>query len=424
MDSGRAAEGATRPLEHIRVLDLTRVLAGPWATQNLADLGADVIKIERPGVGDETRSWGPPWLRDVRGRETTESAYYLSVNRGKRSVTIDLAAREGQALVRELARRCDVLVENFKVGDLARYGLAYDDLRDSCPRLIYCSITGFGQTGPDAGLPGYDFVFQAIGGLMSITGERDDRPGGGPQKVGIAVTDVMAGMYASLAITAAIAHRERTGVGQHIDLALFDAIVAFGSNQILNYWCSGRVPARHGNAHANIAPYQVFRCADQEMVLAVGNDVQFAAFCRVAGRPELARDPRFATNPERVRQRQTLIPVVQQILADRPAADWVAELSASGVPCGLIQNMKQVFERPQAQHRGLRVEMAHPSGVPCPAVASPMRFSETPIRYDIPPPLLGQHTAQVLGELLGLEGNALSELAARGVISMPDPVLP
>lgn len=412
-----------RPLEHVRVLDLTRVLAGPWATQNLADLGAEVIKIERPGIGDETRTWGPPWLRDAQGRETTESAYYLSVNRGKRSVTIDLARPEGQELIRALARTSDVLVENFKVGDLARHGLAYEDLRESCPGLVYCSITGFGQSGPDAALPGYDFVFQAIGGLMSITGERDDRPGGGPQKVGIAVTDVVSGMYASLAITAALVHRERTGVGQYIDLALLDSIVAFGSNQILNYWCSGQVPVRHGNAHVNIVPYQVFRCADEDLVLAVGNDAQFVSFCRVAGREELPRDPRFAGNPGRVQHRETLVAIVGEILAGRPAADWVRDLSAVGVPCGLIQNMRQVFERPQARHRGLRVEIPHPFGASCPTVASPMRFSATPVRYDVPPPRLGEHTAQVLGEVLGLDSSALADLTARGVISTPEPML-
>jgi crotonobetainyl-CoA:carnitine CoA-transferase CaiB-like acyl-CoA transferase len=408
-----------RPLEHIRVLDLTRVLAGPWATQNLADLGADVIKIERPGVGDETRTWGPPWLRDAHGEETREAAYNLSVNRGKRSVTVDLAQASGQQLVRDLARHSAVLIENFKVGDLARFGLSYDDLRDSCPGLVYCSITGFGQDGPEAALPGYDFVFQAIGGLMSITGERDDRPGGGPQKVGIAVTDVLSGMYASLAITAALLHRERTGEGQHIDLALLDSIVAFGSNQILNYWCSGKIPTRHGNAHVNIVPYQVFRCADTDLVLAVGNDAQFEAFCAVAGRPELASDPRFAANPERVRNRETLVPIVGEILKGRTAAEWAQALSQAGVPCGSIQNMQQVFERPQVRHRGLRVEIPHPAGVACPTVASPMRFSSTPVRYDRPPPRLGEHTREVLREVLGLDEHALLDLAARGVISLP-----
>jgi crotonobetainyl-CoA:carnitine CoA-transferase CaiB-like acyl-CoA transferase len=411
--------GPRRPLEHIRVLDLTRVLAGPWATQNLADLGADVIKIERPFVGDETRTWGPPWLRDAHGEETREAAYNLSVNRGKRSVTVDLAQAAGQELVRDLARHCEVLIENFKVGDLARFGLSYEDLRDSCPGLVYCSITGFGQNGPEAALPGYDFVFQAIGGLMSITGERDDRPGGGPQKVGIAVTDVLSGMYASLAIAAALLHRERTGEGQHIDLALLDSIVAFGSNQILNYWCSGKIPTRHGNAHVNIVPYQVFRCADTDLVLAVGNDAQFEAFCSVAGRPELATDPRFAANPDRVRNRETLVPIVGEILRGRTAAEWAQALSHASVPCGLIQNMQQVFERPQVRHRGLRVEIPHPAGVACPTVASPMRFSATPVRYDRPPPRLGEHTREVLTEVLGLDENALLDLAARGVISLP-----
>jgi crotonobetainyl-CoA:carnitine CoA-transferase CaiB-like acyl-CoA transferase len=411
--------GPRRPLEHIRVLDLTRVLAGPWATQNLADLGADVIKIERPGVGDETRTWGPPWLRDAHGEETREAAYNLSVNRGKRSVCVDLASVEGQELIRELARHCEVLIENFKVGDLARFGLSYEDLKESCPGLVYCSITGFGQSGPDAALPGYDFVFQAIGGLMSITGERDDRPGGGPQKVGIAVTDVLSGMYASLAITAALLHRERTGEGQHIDLALLDSIVAFGSNQILNYWCSGKIPTRHGNAHVNIVPYQVFRCADADLVLAVGNDAQFAAFCRVAGRPELATDPRFATNPERLRNRETLVPIVGDILKTRRAAEWAEALSQASVPSGLIQNMQQVFERPQVRHRGLRVEIPHPAGVPVPTVASPMRFSATPVRYDRPPPRLGEHTREVLTEVLGLDEDTLRDLAARGVITLP-----
>ncbi len=290
--SGSAiAPSMPRPLSHIRVLDLSRVLAGPWASQNLADLGAEVLKIERPGSGDDTRSWGPPFLKDKDGAETRESAYFLSVNRGKKSVTLDIAKPEGQRIARELAATCDVVLENYKVGGLAKYGLAYEDLRRINPRIVYCSITGFGQSGPSAHLPGYDFIFQGMGGLMSITGERDGEPGGGPQKVGIAVTDVLAGMYASLAVTAAIAHRERTGVGQYIDLALFDAIVAFGANQILNYFTSGKIPGRYGNAHANVVPYEVFATADGHLILAVGNDSQFASFCKVADRPELAGRP-------------------------------------------------------------------------------------------------------------------------------------
>jgi crotonobetainyl-CoA:carnitine CoA-transferase CaiB-like acyl-CoA transferase len=404
------------PLQHIRVLDLTRVLAGPWATQSLADLGADVIKVERPGTGDETRTWGPPWLRDAEGRETAESAYYLSVNRGKKSVTVDLSKPDGQKLVRDLATRCDVVVENYKVGDLARYGLAYQDVRGLHPKVIYCSITGFGQDGPYAQRPGYDFVFQGIGGLMSITGERDDRPGGGPQKVGIAVTDVMAGMYAGLAVTAAIVHRDRTGEGQFIDLALFDSIVAFTANQALNFWCSGRIPTRHGNAHVNIAPYQVFAAADRPIILAVGNDGQFVSFCRTADRPELATDPRFRTNPDRVRNRELLVPIVEEIVRARAAADWVRGLADAGVPCGLVNDLEQVFDDPHVRHRGMRVEIPHPAGVPCPTVASPMRFSATPVEYRTPPPRLGQHTREVLKELLGMAENEIEALAARGVI--------
>jgi glutaryl-CoA transferase len=405
-----------RPFEHVRVVDLTRTLAGPWATQNLADLGAEVIKIERPGVGDETRGWGPPWLADATGRDTRESAYYVSVNRGKKSVTIDLSHASGRTLVRNLAAKSDVLVESFKVGDLARFGLDYPAIQALNPRIVYCSVTGFGQTGPLAHRPGYDFIFQGMGGLMSITGERDDRAGGGPQKVGIAVTDVLAGMYASLAITAAIAHRERTGAGQHIDLALLDTIVAFNANQILNYWCSGAVPERHGNAHANIVPYQVFRCSDRDLILAVGNDGQFAAFCQVAGRSELARDPRFRTNPDRVRNRGLLVPIVQDIIRSRSTGDWLPALAAAGVPCGLINDMAEVFEEPQVEHRGLRVEIPHPGGVPCPTVASPMRFSETPIVYDRPPPRLGEHTDDVLRRILGLSDAEIGELSAQGVI--------
>src|SRR5438128_2318631 len=390
------------PLQNLRVLDLTRTLAGPWATQSLADLGAEVIKVERPGIGDETRTWGPPWLRDREGRETRESAYFLSTNRGKKSVTVDLAQPAGRKLVRDLAARSDVLVENFKVGDLARFGLAYEDVRRLHPGIVYCSVTGFGQTGPHASRPAYDLVLQGMGGLMSITGERDDRPGGGPQRVGIAVTDVVTGMYAALAIAAAIAHRERTGAGQYIDLALFDSIVAFCSNQILSYWCSGLVPSRHGNAHPNIVPYEVFRAADRAIVLAVGNDGQFAAFCRVAGRAELATDPRFRTNPDRVRNREILVPRVAEIVRERSSGDWVHALTEAGVPCGLVNDLSQVFEDPQAVQRGLQIEIPHPAGVPCPTVASPMRFSATPVAYEIPPPLLGQHTREVLGGILGL----------------------
>jgi len=405
-----------RPLSHIRVLDLSRVLAGPWASQNLADLGAEVLKIERPGSGDDTRSWGPPFLKDGDGGETRESAYFLSVNRGKKSVTLDIAKPEGQRIARALAAKSDVLIENYKVGGLAKYGLAYEDLSKIDPRIIYCSITGFGQSGPSAHRPGYDFVFQGMGGLMSITGERDGEPGAGPQKVGIAVTDVLAGMYASLAITAAIAHRERTGVGQYIDLALLDSIVAFGANQILNYFTSGKIPGRYGNAHANVVPYEVFATADGHVILAVGNDSQFASFCKVAARPELAADPRYATMPGRIGNRDELIPLIREIMKGRASKDWIERLEAANVPCGPINNYKEVFEDPQVRHRGLKIEIPHPAGVPCPTVASPMRFSETPVEYELPPPLLGQHTREVLGELLGMRREELDQLAAKKII--------
>jgi glutaryl-CoA transferase len=406
----------TRPLSHIRVLDLSRILAGPWASQNLADLGAEVIKIERPGAGDDTRSWGPPFLKDRDGRDTRESAYYLSVNRGKKSVTLDLSTPEGQRIARELAAKSDVLIENYKVGGLANYGLAYADIRTINPGIIYCSITGFGQTGPNAHRPGYDFIFQGMGGLMSITGERDDRPGGGPQKVGIAITDVLTGMYASLAITAAIAHRERTGLGQHIDVALLDSIVAFGANQILNYFTSGSVPTRYGNAHANLLPYEVFATADGHVILAAGNDSQFQSFCRLAGRPELAEDVRFLTMPDRIRNREILIPVVRELMRQRSSRKWIAELESVNVPCGPINNYEEVFMDPQVRHRGLKVDIPHPAGVPCPTVASPMRFSETPVEYPLPPPLLGEHTREVLEDFLGMKSAELDRLAAKKII--------
>ncbi len=405
-----------RPLSHVRVLDLTRILAGPWASQTLADLGAEVIKIERPKSGDDTRSWGPPWLKDGNGADTREAAYFLSVNRGKKSVTVDLSKPAGQRLVRNLAAKSDVLIENYKVGDLARYGLAYDDVRQANPGIIYCSVTGFGQDGPYAQRPGYDFVFQGMCGLMSITGERDELPGGGPQKVGIAVTDVLTGMYASLAITAAIAHRQLTGVGQYIDMALLDTLVAFNANSILNYWCSGEIPKRYGNAHANIVPYEVFPSADGHIILAVGNDSQFASFCRIAGRLELAEDPRFKTNPERVKHRPVLVPIVREVMRQRTSRDWIESLEAASVPCGPINNMQEVFENPQVRHRGMRVEFPHPAGVPCPTVASPMRFSATPVDHSVPPPLLGQHTHEVLGHVLGLSAAEIEALAGGGVI--------
>ena len=404
----------SRPLSHIRVLDLTRILAGPWATQNLADLGAEVIKIERPGSGDDTRAWGPPFLKDRHGEDSAESAYYLSVNRGKKSVTLDIAAPEGGRIARELAAKCDVLVENYKVGGLKKYGLDYESLRKLNPGLIYCSVTGFGQDGPYAARPGYDFIFQGMGGFMSITGERDDLPGGGPQKAGIAVTDVLTGLYACIAINAAIVHRERTGQGQCIDMALMDTLVAFNANQILNYWCSGDIPRRWGNAHINICPYQVFATSDGHLILAVGNDSQFRNFCKAAGREELSDDARFRTNPDRLKNRDLLVPIVEAIMRGRSKSAWVSVLEAAGVPCGPINNMQEVFENPQVRHRGLRVEIPHPAGS-VPTVASPMRFSETPVTYDVPPPMLGQHTDEILQGLLGMSAQQIAELRESGV---------
>ena len=405
-----------RPLSHIRVLDLSRVLAGPWASQNLADLGAEVIKVERPGVGDDTRGWGPPWFKDSTGKETRDSSYYLSCNRGKKSITLDISKPEGQGIVRELVAKCDVLIENYKVGTLARYGLGYEDLRQINPRLIYCSITGFGQTGPYAPRPGYDFVFQGMGGLMSITGERDELPGGGPMKVGIAITDILTGMYASLAITAAIAHCERGGGGQYIDMALLDCMVAFNANQISGYLVSGNIPRRYGNAHPNVVPYQVFACKDGHIILAIGNDSQFASFCQVVGRPELAQDERFRLMSGRIVNRDALIPLVADIMHQRGMHDWIAVLEAANVPCGPINNMRQVFEDAQVQHRGLKVEIPTAAGVPCPTVASPMRFSETPVEYTVPPPMLGQHTREILQDLLGMDPPSVDALAAKGIV--------
>jgi formyl-CoA transferase len=403
----------SRPLSHIRVLDLSRILAGPWCAQNLADLGAEVIKIERPGPGDDTRSWGPPFLKDAQGNDTREAAYYLSVNRGKKSVAVDIATPGGQALIRELATKCDVVLENFKVGDLARYGLAYDDLRKVNPSIVYCSLTGFGQTGPSAARPGYDFIFQGMGGLMSLTGE----PDGMPQKVGIAVTDVLTGMYASLAITAALNYRQLTGTGQHIDLALYDSIVAFNANQIFNYWHSGNLPKRYGNAHANVVPYEVFAVADGHIILAVGNDTQFADFSGVMGHPEWSADERYKTNPARLRNRDTLLPMIRDVLLTRTKSDWLAALEAASVPGGPINNMREVFEDEHVVARGVKVAMTHPLGVPMSTVANPMRFSETPITYETAPPMLGQHTDEVLRGVLGMSGEAIDLLRAQKIVT-------
>jgi crotonobetainyl-CoA:carnitine CoA-transferase CaiB-like acyl-CoA transferase len=404
------------PLSHIRVVDLSRVLAGPWCGQNLADLGAEVIKIERPGTGDDSRAFGPPWLKDRAGRDTKESAYFASANRGKKSVTVNLSSPEGQEIVRNLARRSDVLIENYKVGDLARYGLGYDDLRKLNPRILYCSVTGFGQTGPYRERPGYDFMIQGMGGVMSITGERDDLPGGGPQRVGIPIADIMTGMYATVAICAALAHREKSGSGQHLDLALLDTQVGILANQGMNYLATGVAPGRIGNAHPNIVPYQPFKTRDGDVILACGNDNLFNRFCEVAGCQHLARDPRFSTNSKRVENREAITALLAEVFARRTTKEWCDALEAAGVPNGPINDLKQVFEEPQVAARGMRIELEHPLAGKVPLIASPMKFSGTPLEHNVAPPTLGQHTDEVLRGLLGLDEAAIARLRAGGVV--------
>jgi crotonobetainyl-CoA:carnitine CoA-transferase CaiB-like acyl-CoA transferase len=403
-------------LSHLKVLDLSRVLAGPWATQILADLGAEVIKVERPGAGDDTRAWGPPWLKDADGSDTAESAYYLSTNRNKKSVAIDMAHPEGQRLLRAMAAECDVVVENFKVGGLRRYGLDYDSLREVNPRLVYCSITGFGQTGPYAARAGYDFLIQGMGGLMSVTGRPDGDPGAGPQKVGVALTDIMTGLYATIAILAALTHRERTDEGQHIDAALLDVQIACLANQAMNFLASGAAPRRMGNAHPNIVPYQDFPTADGWMILAVGNDGQFGKLAEACGHAEWTTDPRFATNAARVANREELIPMLCDSTRQRTTADWVAALESLAVPCGPINDLAGVFADPQVQHRGIRVDLPHPQAGSAPGVASPLRLSATPVEYRNAPPLLGEHTDAVLRSLLCLDDATLAALERSGVI--------
>ncbi|HEV7271855.1 CaiB/BaiF CoA-transferase family protein [Pseudoxanthomonas sp.] len=402
---------APQALAGVRVLDLTRVLAGPWCTQVLADLGADVIKVERPGSGDDTRRWGPPFLRDADGNETTESAYYLCANRNKRSLTVDIATEAGQAVIRRLALQSDVLVENFKVGDMARYGLDAATLRAANPRLVYCSITGFGQDGPYAQRAGYDFAIQGLGGLMSVTGAAE----GEPQKVGVAVADLFTGMYATVAILAALRHRDATGQGQVIDMALLDTQVAMLANLGSHYLVSGDMPPRQGNAHANIVPYQVFTVADGHIVVAVGNDRQFARLCGLLGEPQLADDTRFATNAGRVRHRDVLVPLLQQRLLSRERRAWLALLESAGIPCGPVNDLADVFADPQVQARGMVAGLPHPLADALPLVNSPIRLSATPVVHRHAPPLLGQHADEVLREA-GYDDAEIAALRARGAI--------
>ena len=404
------------PLSHIRVLDLSRVLAGPWAGQNLADLGAEVIKVERPKFGDDSRTYGPPWVKDAQGQDTKDSAYFTSANRGKKSITLNISQPEGQKLVRELARVCDVLIENYKFGDLARYGLAYDDLKQINPRLIYCSVTGFGQTGPYREHPGYDFMIQGMGGMMSVTGEPDGAPGGGPQRAGVPVADIITGMYASIAICAAIAHRAETGVGQQLDLALLDSQIALLAYQNTNYFATGKPPKRIGNLHPNIVPYQPFRTKDGNVILACANDNLYRKFCQAAGCPELAEDARFASNGKRVENRAEMTRLLQEVMDKRSTHEWVALLEGAGIPNGPINDLGQVYEEPQVKARGIKVELDHPVAGKLPTVASPMRFSATPVEYKLAPPLLGQHTEEVLRDLLKLNAAAIAQLRAEGIV--------
>jgi crotonobetainyl-CoA:carnitine CoA-transferase CaiB-like acyl-CoA transferase len=405
------------PLQGVVVLDLSRILAGPWATQVLADFGADVVKVEHPQGGDDTRKWGPPYLADWEGRDTGESAYYLSANRGKRSIAIDLGQPDGQAIVRELAAQADVLVENFKVGGMASFGLGYEDLARLNPRLVYLSVSAFGQDGPEAAAPGYDAMIQGMGGLMSITGVPDGEPGAGPQKVGVAVADLMCGMYGVAAVLAALHERDRSGAGQYIDLSLLDTQVAWLANQNLNYLVSGQAPRRQGTAHPNIVPYQAFATADGYLMLAVGNDAQFTRFCGVAGLEALAADPRFATNRQRVANRRELLPQVEQALRARLTRDWLEALRDAQVPCGPINDLAQAFAEPQVRHRGLRIDLPHPVAGSVPGVRNPVLFSRSTLEYERAPPLLGADTDELLRTRLRLSESRIRELRARGVIA-------
>ncbi len=404
------------PLSHIRVLDLSRVVAGPWASQILADLGADVIKIERPGVGDDTRTWGPPFLNDKDGNQTNDSAYFLSVNRGKRSVTVDLNTLEGQQIIRSLAMKCDVVLENFKVGTLARFGLGQKDLRRLNPRLVYASISGFGQDGPRSQQSAYDFMIQAMGGLMSVTGEADGRPGAGPQKVGVPIVDLMTGMYTAVAVLAALEKRHESGRGDFVDVALLDVQVAFLANQAMNFLVSGNEPVRNGNAHPNIQPQDVFHCSDGYLALACGNDGQFARLVEVLEKPALAADERFATNAGRVRHIDALRLVLAELFAGRSVAECVELLDAAGIPCGPINSIPQALNDIQSRHREMVREIPHPAAGNVPQVVSPMRFQESPLSFATPPPMLGQHTAEVLAEL-GFSAEEVESLRSRGIVA-------
>lgn len=404
------------PLNHLKILDLSRVLAGPWCGQNLADLGADVIKIERPLTGDDTREWGPPYLKGPNGQDTAESAYFVTMNRNKRSMTLDISSPEGQEIIKKLIKTSDVVIENYKVGQLKKYGLDYESLKKIKPDLIYCSITGFGQDGPFAHRAGYDFIVQGMGGFMSVTGERDDLPGGGPQKAGVAIADIFSGMYATTSILAALSHRDRTGEGQSIDIALLDVQVAIMANMASNYPASDKAPARWGNAHPNIVPYQTFQTSDSWMIIATGNDGQYRRFVEAGGRPELASDERFMTNPLRVKNRDILLPLLTEMSKTKTKDQWIKELEAIDVPCGPINDLKEVFQNEQVIARKIKQTLPHPTAGKVDLLASPMRLSKTPATIRTAPPTLGQHTRGILESQLGLDAKAIEQLRDKKII--------
>lgn len=406
----------TGALSGLRVLDLSRVLAGPWASQTLADMGAEVIKVERPGAGDDTRGWGPPFAKDANDEDTTEAAYYLTANRGKKSLTIDITKPEGQEIVRDLAAQSDVVLENFKVGGLAKYGLDYTTLSALNPKLVYCSITGFGQDGPYKDRPGYDFMIQGMGGLMSITGAPDSVPGGQPMKVGVAVADIFTGLYATIGILAALRHRDETGEGQYIDLALLDVQAAVLANQAMNYLTTGNAPGRLGNAHPNIVPYEAFPTADGYLILAVGNDSQFKSFCAVAGLENLPLDERYATNRKRVANRDALVPLIRQAMVTKTTDEWIVALEKANVPCGPINTLDRVFDNPQLKHRGMVKQLDHPTAGSVPTVGNPIKFSKTPITDEKAPPMLGQHSDEILRQVADLSDDQIAKLRQAGIV--------
>ena len=404
------------PLSHIKVLDLSRVLAGPWASQNLADMGADVIKIERPAKGDDSRAFGPPWLKDADGKETSEAAYFCAANRGKRSLTADISKPEAQELIRKLAAKCDVFVENFKFGDLARYGLGYEDIKAVNPRIVYCSITGFGQTGPWKERPGYDFMAQGMSGLMSVTGSPDSDTDPHGVRFGVPIIDIITGMYATVAICAALASRAETGKGQHLDIALLDSALALTSIQGMNWIATGESPGRIGNAHPNIVPYQVLPTKDGSVIVACGNDNLYRKYCAAAGHPELAEDPRFATNAKRVENRAIITPILEEIMKTRTTKEWCDILDEAGVANGPINSIAQAFQEPQAQARGALFDIAHPLAGKARLIASPLRFSDTPVEYRSAPPVLGQHSEEILQQELGLSAEQIAALRSGRII--------